>query len=255
MNNPVVLISTHQRTEITSNCIDSLMMQSVQPKIVLVVSCRTEARYYASKYPEIRIYGATNHPLGAKWQLGVDKAKDLKPDPLIICGSDDILGIDFIENACAIIKSGIDFIGLSRWHIYHESILYTYDYNASVPLGGGRCYSSKALRMINYKVFDIRRNSGLDDFGWKAVNSTTMPRKIIRDVKNEGLNIVSIKGDWAMLNPFTKFIGHKNVTLVNKSRDISDLNNLINYAQPKKIWGESGDSFGSVDWAHDDLAK
>lgn len=227
--NPIVLIATHQRISITSKCIESLMMQSVQPKIVLVVSDQGEWQYYKRKYPEVTLCVAPNTPLGQKWQHGVDVAKHHIPDPLIICGSDDILGIDFIENACMIIKSGIDFIGLSIWHVYSNEGLYTYDYNASIPLGGGRCYSSKALTEINFQVFDTSKDIHLDDLGWKNINSTTMPRKIIRDVKEEGLHIVSIKGNWVMMNPFEKFVGHRNVTLVKTSRDKSDLNQLINY--------------------------
>ncbi len=227
--NPIVLIATHQRIGITSKCIDSLMMQSIQPKIVLAVSDHSELKYYRKQYPEVIIAECSNHPLGQKWQHGVDVAKHHIPDPLIICGSDDILGIDFIENACTLIKSGIDFIGLSRWHVYSDEILYTYDYNASIPLGGGRCYSAKALQEINYKIFDTGIDKHLDDHGWKKINSSTMSRKIIRDVREEGLHIVSIKGDWPMMNPFNKFVGHRNVTLVATSRDEQDLKQLVNY--------------------------
>lgn len=227
--NPTVLIATHNRIDITSKCIESLMMQSAQPKIVLVVSDQGEWQYYSKKYPEVVLGAAPNNPLGQKWQFGVDIAKHHIPDPLIICGSDDILGIDFIENACAIIKSGVDFIGLSRWHVHHNGILYTYNYNASIPLGGGRCYSGKALQELNYKLFDTSKEKHLDDHGWKMVNSSTMPRRIVREVNEEGLNVVSIKGKWTMMNPFNKFKGHKNVELIYTSRDKTDLENLINY--------------------------
>lgn len=227
--NPTVLIATHQRISITSKCIESLMMQSVQPKIVLVVSDRNEFEVFKKKFYEVDICLTSNYPLGAKWQHGVNHARRLNPNPLIICGSDDILGIDFVENACAIIKSGVDFIGLSRWHVYHNNILYTYDYNASIPLGGGRCYSAKALQELNYKLFDVTRDKHLDDYGWRMVNSSTMPRLIVRDVLQEGLNVVSIKGNWQMMNPFNKFEGNRNVTLVSTSRDVNDLKILIDY--------------------------
>jgi hypothetical protein len=227
--NPVVLIATHQRREITSKNIESLMMQSVQPKIVLGVSFTQEAEYYKRKYPEIDVYRVPNTPLGNKWQQGVEAARIRKPNPLIITGSDDILGIDFIENACILIKSGIEFIGISRWYVFSGGILYTYDYNASIPLGGGRCYSAKALNDINYNIFDSKKDYHLDDNGWKAVNSLPLTKFIVRDVNNEGLNIVSIKGDWPMLNPFDKFEGNRNVSLISKSRDLSELKQLINY--------------------------
>lgn len=227
--NPIVLIATHDRMEITSKNLNSLMMQSVQPKIILGVSDEKEGEYYLKRYPGIFIYREENKPLGKKWQTGVNLARHHLPDPLIICGSDDILGIDFIENACKLVKSGYDFVGLSRWYVYHLGMLYAYDYNASVPLGGGRCYSSKMLNHINFNLFDTRLDMHLDDYGWRNVNSTPLPRKIVRDVKNEGLNIVSIKGEWTMMNPFDKFIGHRNVTLISKSRDFMELKQLINY--------------------------
>lgn len=227
--NPVVLIATHNRVEITKKNIESLMMQGVQPKIVLMVSESSEASFFKRKYPEVIVHECPNSPLGMKWQTGVNIARHYLPNPLIITGSDDILGIDFIENACILIKSGIDFIGLSRWYVFSDQILYTYDYNASIPLGGGRCYSERALKDIDYKVFDTKRDFHLDDNGWKEVNSLPLSKFIVRDVKNEGFNIVSIKGNWPMLNPFNKFKGNRNVTLISQSRDISELKQLINY--------------------------
>lgn len=227
--NPVVLIATHNRISITSKCIESLMMQSVQPKIVLVSTKESEYRYYCKHYPNIVNHQCSNTPLGAKWQEGVNIARHHLPDPLIICGSDDILGGNFVENACAIVKSGVEFIGLNRWHVYSNKVLYTYDYNASIPLGGGRCYSAKALQELNYKLFDVARDKHLDDHGWRMVNSSTMPRLIVRDVLQEGLNVVSIKGNWQMMNPFNKFEGNRNVTLVSTSRDVNDLKILIDY--------------------------
>lgn len=226
--NPVVLIATHNRLEITSKSIENLMMQSVQPKIVLVVSDQKEWDYYAKRFP-VELVNAPNNPLGAKWQAGVALAKTLNPNPLIICGSDDILGIDFIENACALIKSGYDFVGLSRWHVYHQGMLYTYDYNASIPLGGGRCYGARALNEIRWKLFDTSKERHLDDDGWKRVNSTILRRIIVRDVEKEGLNIISIKGNWSMMNPFEKFKTSQNVKLISKSRDKSELQNMVNY--------------------------
>lgn len=227
--NPVVLIATHNRVDVTKKNIISLMMQGVQPKIVLGVSDQNEERAFKKLFPEIEVYNCPNNPLGYKWQMGVNVAKKFNPNPFIVNGSDDILGIDFIENACRMIRDGFHFIGLYRWYILHSGILYLYDYNAEMPLGGGRCYSGEMLKELNYKLFDTQRDKHLDDYAWKHIRGVFKMKAMVRDVVKEGLQVVSIKGNWDMLNPFNKFAGSTNVTVISKSRDLDELKNIINY--------------------------
>lgn len=222
--NPVVLIATHKRVEITKLNIVSLMMQSVQPKIVLGVTDQNEANLYKNEFPEIDTYIASNSPLGFKWQMGVHRARAYNPDPLIILGSDDILGIDFIENACHLLRS-YDFVGLKSWYVVHQSILYHYNYLSNIPLGGGRCYSGKLLNLIGYKLFDQSKERHLDDYGWRQTKG--FKSYISKDIRKDGLNLVSIKGNWEMMNPFSKFNSSPNVELVSKSRDMEEVNQLI----------------------------
>ena len=220
---PVVLIATHQRQGITSKNIDSLLKQSLVPQIVLGVSDPNEAVYYKREYPMLEVYCCNNAPLGNKWQTGVMIARKFLPNPLIINGSDDILGRNFVEKACELLNGDeYDFIGLNQWYVLHKKTFYHLKYNASIPLGGGRCYSRRLLKAINFQVFDVARDSGLDDFGYKA--SQKYKTLITGD-----LPIVSIKGDWVMLNDFQRFHNHRNCTILSRTKDISILNDLIDY--------------------------
>lgn len=149
--------------------------------------------------------------MGLKWQQGVNYAKKIKADPLIILGSDDILKPGFVDNAIKLLNK-YDFIGLKRYYIKHSKKKYTIDYKPFQPIGGGRVYSAKVLDAINWKVFHPGMNKHLDDFGFNAVLKTQLPLVLITDIKKHGLELVAVKGSWPMMNPFNRY--HPNISVV-----------------------------------------
>lgn len=212
--NPVVVMASHCRLPITTINIKSLLNQSLRPEIVLVVSKASEMRYYKNVFPSVHVSISPNEPLGQKWQTGVSHAMQLKPNPLIISGDDDILGNDFVENACRLVKEKTHFVGLQRWWIHHRGTAYLCDYKAKQPLGGGRIYSGEMLDHLEYKLFDISLRKHLDDYAWTKVNSSRLKVICTRDVEKEGLLIHAIKGDWPVMNQFD--LQHKNIKLIRK---------------------------------------
>lgn len=200
-----IVICTHQRLAITSLNIETLLGKA---NIILVVSDQSEVDYY-SKYP-ITIIQFPNKPLGSKWQAGVNEAKKVG-GPVMILGSDDILRDDCIDRYNVLLSQGHNFIGLSRWYIHHQGKAYLCDYLPTRPLGGGRCYSERFLQRINYSLFDVRRNHGLDRHGCRYVKDGLILAEPL---------IHAVKGDWPVINPFD--IKHKNVRLisVHDSRDV-----------------------------------
>lgn len=216
--NPIVLIATHQRLEITRRNIKSLLAQSLVPKIVIVVSDYFEMDVLKSEFPFITIIHAPNRPLGAKWQAGVLVCRKMEANPLIITGSDDILCNIYVQTACDYMHFGIDFIGLKRWYVHHKDVLYLFRYMASQPLGGGRVYSKEMLEKIKYKLFDVRKERLLDDQGYDLVKQSGL-KTIIRDYDtnvngNVGLEIMAVKGNWVTMNPFEKMMNHPNAKLL-----------------------------------------
>ena len=209
---PTVLIATHKRIQITEFNIETLMQQTVVPKVVLVVSDMDEYHLFKNNYPDVFVCRHPNQPLGGKWNYGVQIARTLGADPLVILGSDDILGENYIENCTKLTTDGNHFIGLQRWFIHHKGKAYLCDYLANLPLGGGRCHSAAMLDKLDWKIFEIQKNRHLDDYGFDRVRGSELKMKWVRDVEKEGLLIHAIKGPWDVMNAFN--LKHKNIKLI-----------------------------------------
>ena len=178
----------------------------------MVVSERSELKYFKSlDLVNVKVVGTLNKPLGLKWQFGVNEARLLKANPLIICGSDDQLGDRFVESACKLINN-YDFIGLKRFYVIYKRKRYTIEYKPAMPIGGGRIYSKKLLDKIDWKLFNQGKNRHLDDDGWKLALQNTNRLLLVSNVENAGLELTAIKGNWSMMNPFNPY--HPNISVV-----------------------------------------
>ena len=196
MINPCVIIATHERLSITTTNIKLLLDQGV--KIVLVVSDTREKEYYENF--DIHVVLHANHPLGAKWQFGVDKARQFDPSHIVITGSDDLLSKYFFERYC----NEWDLVGFKSWYIWNKEKLHLLDYITKQPLGGGRVYSKFSLEYLDYKLFDITKNKWLDDYAWEKVSFAWRMQ--------HNPEILAVKGNWPCMNPVD--LKHRNVKLI-----------------------------------------
>lgn len=221
--NPVVVICTHARYEITCKNIRTLLNQTRPPKIVLVVSDPGEQIDYCHGFPELTVIRHLNIPLGSKWHAGVMQAVKMGADPLIITGSDDILCRTFVEYTCDAIKAmKLDFIGLRAYWVHYKGKAHFIEYKPLMPIGGGRVYSAHCLKRINYEIFNTSLNRHLDDLGWKKLQGITFNKWIVTD--EPGVAIHAIKGDWVMKNPFNPH--HPNVKIIKTEDSVSILPEL-----------------------------
>lgn len=211
--NPTIVIATHKRIEITTKLIKNILEFHPLTNIVLVVSDPVEIRAFQQITNELlHIVKAENNPLGLKWQKGVDQARRIKANPVIILGSDDELGPDFVVNACEKIRKGYHFIGLKRFKVKHKRKTYTLDYKPAMPIGGGRVYSAELLDSINWKIFNPTKNRKLDDDGWESALRSQKKILLINDIIGNGMQIIANKGNWPMMNPFNPY--HPNISVV-----------------------------------------
>lgn len=203
---PYVLIATHQRLSITKKNIEGVL--ACGANVILIVSDSGELAAFSQFFPNIEIVLHPNNPLGAKWQAGVERARDIGAEILVINGSDDILHPSFFVIVPALMEEGFHFIGLKSWYVYDMKKVYKFDYLANLPLGGGRAYSKEMLRTINYSLFDISRDRHLDDLAYGNVLNSKLKYKIL----SEPL-ILSVKGNWPVMNPTQKMFNSQNARL------------------------------------------
>jgi hypothetical protein len=218
--NPIVLIATHERKEITTKNIELLKRQTRVPKIVLVVSNNDEIEYY--KELGVTVIHHRNIPLGAKWQAGVNAAAKMNPDPLIILGSDDLLINNYVDMVLDKINEGYDFIGSDAWFTLNVNTgaVYQNSYtnrNQNRPIGSGKAMTLKFLNAINWKVFDASAMKGLDDRSFIQANNIKAKTFIIKTPE-----ILAVKGKWATMNPAEAYLKSPNINV--KKADKSILN-------------------------------
>lgn len=214
-----VILPTHERIPITTVNIRLLLAQGFE--VVVVVSTPEELRYYSTL--DVYVVIVPNSPLGRKFQAGVDFARHLNPDGIVILGSDDLLSVKFSKQFAIkrdlvvtstrygvyeqLISEGVKVaIGFKQWYVWSGAHLYHFEYLASQPLGGGRVYPRILLEALDWKLFDPTRNRLLDDYAYDKIKNSYGQRMI-----NEP-HILAVKGDWAVMNPLD--LKHKNVKVL-----------------------------------------
>lgn len=200
--NPIVVIACWGRLPLLEINLRLLSYQNV--KVVVVTS--TDEDFAALHKSTATAIKTANNPLGRKWQAGVEKARELGADPLIILGSDDFLSNNFISKACDLAKYH-DFVFFDEWYIHapKEQKNYFLKYNMMLydkpPLGSGRVFSKRFLERHEWKIFDSERDWHLDNFIWET--------KHYEDRLHwnpDGMNILAVKGPWEAMNSLDKIL-------------------------------------------------
>lgn len=207
MFNPVVVIATHQRKEITTKNIKLLKEQTDVPKVIIVCSLQEELEYY--KQFQVTVILSENKPLGKKWQSGVNVANKLGANPLIILGSDDILSSGFIKMVLNKLKQGFEFVGCTAWFSLDVKAnkIYSSRYinrNEDYPIGSGKVYTKSLLDRIGWKVFDQKADRKLDDQGQRLISGC-------KYYLYKEPHILAVKGGWNELNPIQSYLNAPNI--------------------------------------------
>lgn len=203
--NPVVLIATHEREEITTKNIKSLEGKC---RIILVCSTKLELEYY--KKLGVTVILEPNKPLGRKWQCGVNVSVNMEPNPLIILGSDDFITDDYWNVLKTKIAEGYEFIGTTSWYNYDYHRLYICKYtnrNEDFPIGSGKAYSLKGLKKIRWKVFDTEAERKLDDRGTLQARAQNLKTYIHKEP-----SILAVKGKWPVMNKTEDYLRSRNIS-------------------------------------------
>lgn len=213
------VIAFKDRHKMVEENIKALLMQSIKPKIILVASSNSDVKFcekMQKKYTGIFFGIHPNNPIGGKWEYGVQLARLINPNSVLILGSDDILSLNYIEDAYKKIKegkgsseNGLDLVGSISWMIYNiDKKLYDLSYNKKVVpilLGGGRLYSKYFLDNCNWNLFEKNKNKHLDSYGYDKVKDFSGKIGLVSSSEF----ILSIKGPWEVINSAERILAAK----------------------------------------------
>jgi len=213
------IIAFKDRHEIMELNVRTLNEQSLIPAIVLVVSNIEDsifARQLKLKYDNVFVTHYQNYPIGGKWNAGVKYAQKLKVNGVMILGSDDLLSLNYFETCYSKIDQGkgssglgVDLIGNRNWMIYDTANkLYSLSYlpNVSIFLGGGKMFSKYFLDSVDWQIFRKYRPFHLDEYGYNLVKGFSNKMTVI----SSDHFILSIKGDWDVINSSSDILRAKN---------------------------------------------
>jgi hypothetical protein len=178
-------------------------------KIVVVATLEEDINFLKSlETTSLHIVPHSNYTLGAKWDAGVQKCKELGANPLIIVGSDDFLSANFIEKACELSQK-YDFIYFTKWYIFDQISLKSYflRYRMIFPLGSGRVFSGSFLDRMHWKLFDSGVNHHLDDYVFD--NLTDNDRILMNP---DGMSLLAVKGRHETMNPLKQILQADSIT-------------------------------------------
>lgn len=165
-----VVIPLWKRPEITTYCFDKLQQVIAETKHQLDVLCVISEE----EYKEIcDSYGfdwvwAENDPLGAKINVGVQKALEYNPDYIMTLNSDSVIKTELLDTWYE------ESFNSKEWFFGVDTVTFIesetnqakeYTYEMSI-LGVGKCMRADIVRASFKrlgKLYEPKRNRGLDD--------------------------------------------------------------------------------------------
>ena len=113
---------------------------------------------------------APNQPLAAKVNAPLHWAKHWGADYVLCVGSDDILSPELIEIYISAMRRRADFIGVTDFYFYDTVTKkaaywggYREPFRRGVTCGAGRVISKRLLDLWQWKIWETRHNSVLDN--------------------------------------------------------------------------------------------
>ena len=136
--------------------------------------------------------------LGDKVQAGVQHCRNYNPDAILMCGSDDLLSLNWTEKMLEYIKQ-YDVIGTD--HLYTLSFnplnLMINSYKGTLrygePAGPGRVISSRVLNKLNWELYPPGLSQNLDKNSFAKLNSVNAKFYLYT---GDEAKILSVKGPW-----------------------------------------------------------
>jgi len=201
----VCVMAAHGRGRITKKSIERLRRQKYQLNDIVLVGDSNLEKKVAHK-TNSRYVNHDNMPLSDKWQSGVDYARTLKPDAIMICGSDSWHTNNWTLRCAKLIDKGSDLVGTTFFHTckaYPNEKLRIVQRRyvgkrAMEPVGSGRIISARILDELDWELFPEGLRCGLD----KPCYDKIIQRGGKVDLIYNDIKVLGVKSTWDTLNPW-----------------------------------------------------
>lgn len=177
--------------------------------------------------------------LGLKWQRGIDAARDLDPDAIMIVGSGNWFTNGWVKTLYPYLND-YDMVGSEAMYVYQirqndQVMIHWGGYHNNARkgdmLGAGRLLSRRILDKVGWQIYNTSLNSGLD-------------RSIDRTLRRHGAKTLTLpQGDemilkvgsykWKNINSFGVLWGSPNARKVDNPDKI-----LKNFPEIKTLLGQ-----------------
>lgn len=217
----VALIASHKRDTILRDCLACIMPQ-VDEVVVVGSTDWVEgkglgcslAKKIVNEFDCIYV-DHRNKILGEKWQAGLNRCRELSPDAILICGSDDLISPGWVDEYKQLSKNNrIDLFGTNIWYVYNPIIndLIEVDYISKKrqdPIGAGRIINKFILDQLGWEIFP-HEAIGCDIYSYNRMRKVFYGEWVKPSFKQV---LLSVKGNWQMLDSWEQIIGSKNIKI------------------------------------------
>lgn len=178
-----IFVPMWKRHETTEKNLHLLMQQDYMNTRVVVIHsniedeifCKRLEKQYTNLYP-IKV---ENRPLSKKFQFGAEFCKIFYSYGIIINGSDDFLSLNFATTVYNKFKnSEATYFGCNFWYVGDtvSMLLYKFTYNDPLRVVGcGRSFKHTLLNDMNWQVFPLIKNSGIDGASKDMIKDIAIP--------------------------------------------------------------------------------
>lgn len=168
----VVPIPVHGREPLLRQTIRRLKRQTHPVHIIIMGETPSERQI--AEEEEVEFLKHQNHPLGAKWQAGMDRARELEADAVLMLGSADWLSDNWCEVLIQRINSGSDLVGkremffLDVDHQNNKKMVFWNgytpwtNYRTMEPIGAGRLISKTILNKVDWQIYNTKAKKSMD---------------------------------------------------------------------------------------------
>ena len=185
-SNMCIFVPMWQRHDVVRKNITLLLNQEYDKRdithvnVIVMYSNDKDKEFCKSiTHPNYYPIQTINRPLSKKFQMGAEFCKIFYPYGTIINGSDDFLSLNFAQSVYNIFNTtDSTYFGSNYWYVGDTlaMILYKFTYNDPMRVVGcGRSFKYTLLNDLNWQVFPLNKNSGIDGASKDMIHSKAIP--------------------------------------------------------------------------------